>query len=91
MNFPSELLIPWLPFQVGVLPTGWPPFLAPKNPQVFESILASSLQDVASLATVLPQVPSTPHLHPIRKALVPFGKRWQQKPVDFKKNGQPKI
>lgn len=42
MDFPSQPLIPWPAFQMGVLPTGWPPTLAPRGPQVFEGILASS-------------------------------------------------
>lgn len=52
MDFPSQL-IPWLPFQMGVLPTDWPPTLAPQCPLVLESILASSPLDVSGFCCSL--------------------------------------
>lgn len=44
----------------GVLPTGWPPTLAPQSPQLFEGILAFSPLDVSDLCAVLTPSVSDP-------------------------------
>ena len=64
---------------MGVLPTGWPPTLAPQGPQVFEGILASSPLDVSGLCCSLHSKAFSP-LTVSGKLWVVLVKKWHQRP-----------